>query len=82
MSEVFLGEVTLLPYDFAPRDWEKCEGQTLTIVSNPSLFSLVRTLYGGDGRTTFALPDLHGKSPDPSVVYCICVNGIFPQRPS
>ncbi|MEX1033827.1 MAG: tail fiber protein [Cellvibrionaceae bacterium] len=58
--EPFIGEVRLLPYSFAPRNWALCNGQLLPISSNTALFSIIGTIYGGDGRTTFALPDLQG----------------------
>jgi microcystin-dependent protein len=61
MSEPFIGEIRLFPYDFAPRGWAFCHGQLLSIVQNTALFSLLGTTYGGDGRITFALPDLRGR---------------------
>ncbi|HSU35910.1 MAG TPA: tail fiber protein [Propionibacteriaceae bacterium] len=61
MSEPFIGEIRLFPYDFAPRGWAFCHGQLLSIVQNTSLFALLGTTYGGDGRITFALPDLRGR---------------------
>jgi microcystin-dependent protein len=63
MSEPFIGQVTMFAGNFAPRSWAFCEGQLLPINSNQSLFSLLGTIYGGDGRTTFALPDLRGRTP-------------------
>ena len=60
-SEPFLGEVVLFAGNFAPRGWAFCEGQLLPISQNTALFSLLGTTYGGDGRTTFALPDLRGR---------------------
>lgn len=63
MSEPFLGMVALLPYNFAPRGWAFCNGQVLSIAQNTALFSLIGTTYGGDGVTTFALPDLRGRVP-------------------
>src|SRR5712691_3143496 len=63
MSDPFLGEIILVPYNFAPRGWAFCEGQLLPINQNTALFSLLGTTYGGDGRTTFALPDLRGRVP-------------------
>jgi microcystin-dependent protein len=63
MSDPFLGEIKLFPYTFAPRGWALCNGQVLSIAQNTALFSLIGTLYGGDGRTTFALPDLRGRVP-------------------
>ena len=61
MSEPYLGMVILFPYTFAPRGWAFCNGQLLSIAQNTALFSLLGTTYGGDGVTTFALPDLRGR---------------------
>ncbi len=61
MSEPFLGEIRMVGFNFAPRGWAFCDGQLLQISSNSALFSLFGTTYGGDGRTTFALPDLRGR---------------------
>lgn len=63
MSEPFLAEVRLFGFNFAPRGWALCDGQILPINQNQSLYSLLGTTYGGDGRTTFALPDLRGRVP-------------------
>lgn len=63
MSEPYLGELRLLAFDFAPRGWAFCEGQILAINEHQSLYSLLGTTYGGDGRTSFALPDLRGRVP-------------------
>jgi microcystin-dependent protein len=62
-SQPFLGEIMLVGFNFAPRGWAQCEGQLLPINQNQSLYSLLGTTYGGDGRTTFALPDLRGRTP-------------------
>lgn len=59
----FLGEIVMFAGNFAPRGWALCDGQLLPIASNSALFSLFGTIYGGDGRTTFALPDLRGRAP-------------------
>lgn len=59
----FLAEITLFAGNFAPRGWAFCSGQLLPINQNQALFSLLGTTYGGDGRTTFALPDLRGRVP-------------------
>ncbi len=59
----FLAEIVMFGGNFAPRGWAFCEGQTLPIAQNEALFSLLGTVYGGDGRTTFMLPDLRGRSP-------------------
>lgn len=61
--EPFLGQVQLFGFNFAPRGWAKCDGQLLAISQYQALFSLLGTMYGGDGRTTFALPDFRGRVP-------------------
>ena len=58
----FIGQVTGFAGNFAPRGWAFCDGQLLAITSNEALFAIIGTMYGGDGRTTFALPDLRGRS--------------------
>lgn len=62
-SNPLLGEIMLVPYNFAPRGWAFCDGQILAISQNTALFSLLGTTYGGNGQTTFALPDLRGRVP-------------------
>ena len=63
MSEPFVAEIRMFAGNFAPRGWMFCEGQLLQISQNDMLFSLLGTVYGGDGQTTFGLPDLRGRSP-------------------
>jgi microcystin-dependent protein len=63
VSEPYLAEIRLVSFGFAPRGWALCNGQLLAINQNQSLFSLLGTTYGGDGRTNFALPDLRGRAP-------------------
>ena len=63
MAEPFLSEIRLMSFVFAPSGWALCNGQLLPINQNQALFALLGTTYGGDGRVTFALPDLHGRSP-------------------
>lgn len=63
MSEPFLAEIRMVGFNFPPRGWAQCDGQILPINQNQSLFSLLGTTYGGDGRTTFALPDLRSRTP-------------------
>jgi len=63
MSDPFVGEIRMFAGSFAPTSWALCDGQTLLISQNESLFSLFGTTYGGDGRTTFSLPDLRGRLP-------------------
>ena len=79
--DTYIGQIQLLAFNFAPPNWAFCEGQLLQISQYTPLFSLIGTTYGGDGRTTFALPNLKGKEPDPNLHYCIALNGIFPSRP-
>jgi microcystin-dependent protein len=61
VSEPFLGEIRLVPYDFAPKGWALCNGQTIPIAQNNALFSLFGTHFGGNGRDNFGLPDLQGR---------------------
>ena len=63
MSEPFVGEIRMFAGNFAPRGWAYCDGQLLAVSQNDALFSLFGTIYGGDGRTTFGLPDLRGRFP-------------------
>lgn len=63
MAEAFIGEIRMFGGNFAPRNWAFCNGQLMPISQNSALFSLLGTFYGGDGRSTFALPDLQGRVP-------------------
>lgn len=63
MAEPFLSEIRLMSFSFPPKNWALCNGQLLPINQNQALFSLVGTMYGGNGQTTFALPDLRGRVP-------------------
>lgn len=63
MSEPFVGEIRMFAGNFAPRGWAFCDGQLLAVSQNDALFSLFGTIYGGDGRTTFGLPDMRGRLP-------------------
>ena len=63
MSEPFVGEIRMFAGNFAPRGWAFCDGQLLATSQNDALFSLLGTIYGGDGRTTFGLPDARGRIP-------------------
>jgi microcystin-dependent protein len=62
MVDPFLGQINAIGFNFAPRGWALCDGQLLPINQNQALFSLLGTTFGGDGRTTFALPDLRGRT--------------------
>lgn len=63
MAEPFLGEIRMFAGNFAPKGWAFCDGQLLSVNENDALYSLLGTTYGGDGRTTFGLPDLRGRLP-------------------
>ena len=63
MAEPFIGEIKMVGFNFAPRGWAQCDGQLLPIDQNQALFSILGTIYGGDGRTTFGLPDLRSRTP-------------------
>ncbi len=63
MSEPFIAEIRMFTYTFAPRGWAYCNGQIMDISQNTSLFALVGTTYGGDGYTTFGIPNLKGRAP-------------------
>ena len=63
MSDQFLAEIRIFPFNFPPTGWAFCNGQLMPISQNTALFSLLGTTYGGDGKSTFALPDLQGSAP-------------------
>ncbi len=63
MADQFLGEIRIFPFTFAPKGWALCDGQVLPISQHHALFALLGFTYGGDGRSTFALPDLRGRVP-------------------
>jgi microcystin-dependent protein len=63
MSAYYIGQIVIFPYNFAPRNWATCSGQILPIAQNTALFSILGTTYGGNGQTTFALPDMRGRVP-------------------
>ena len=63
MADPFVAEIRIFPFNFAPRGWAWCDGQLLPLSQNTALFSLLGTTYGGNGKSTFALPDLQGRAP-------------------
>ena len=78
MSDPFLAEVRMFGGDLAPNGWAQCNGQLMPVSQNAALFSRLGTVYGGDGKTTFALPNLQASVP---TVNCfIAMRGIFPSR--
>ncbi|QNU67726.1 tail fiber protein [Ruminiclostridium herbifermentans] len=78
--DYYLGGIILLPYNFSISGWIACEGQILQISQNQALFSLIGNTYGGNGNTTFALPDLRNASPLPGMRYFISTHGLYPPR--
>ncbi len=76
MSEPFVGEIRMFAGNFAPRGWAFCDGQLLAVSQNDALFSLLGTIYGGDGRTTFGLPDMRGRIP----IHAGSGTGLSPRR--
>jgi microcystin-dependent protein len=78
--EPFIGQIELFPYDFDPRGWTTCDGKLLKIAESQALFALLGNRFGGDGRTTFAVPDLSKVLPNSNMRYCIALQGIFPSR--
>ena len=95
MLEPFIGEVCQYPFNYAPKGWAFCHGQSMSIQQNQALFSLLGTTFGGDGRSTFNLPDLRPKDSNGNVVqvhvgqiyqgkvymeYSIALQGIYPPR--
>lgn len=81
MDNEYLCSVKLFAGNFAPQDWLLCDGQLLDINTNETLYSLLGTQFGGDGKTTFGLPDLRNAAPAPNLSYIICVQGLYPTRP-
>src|SRR6185295_3972171 len=63
MSNPFVAEIRIFSFNFAPKGWATCDGQLMAISQNTALFSLLGTYYGGDGKSTFALPNLQGNTP-------------------
>lgn len=79
--DYYIGTIQAFPYGFEPRGWVLCDGRSIQIYSNTALFSLIGFSYGGNGQTTFMLPNLVGADPCPDVKYYIAVNGFSPMRP-
>jgi Phage Tail Collar Domain len=80
LMDQFMGEIRLFALNYAPPNWAPCEGQLLHISQNTAVFTLLGTEHGGDGHTTFALPNLKGKAPGPNMHYCIALQGAYPPR--
>lgn len=82
MSDTYLGDVRAMSFNFAPRGWAMCKGQLLPVNQNQALYSLLKTTYGGDGNTNFALPSIPGVPAQDGATlnYCICLQGQYPQH--
>lgn len=74
----YIGEIELFAFDFQPSQWMYCNGQTLQIRQYAPLFSLIGNRYGGDGKTTFCLPNLIDSIPIIGMHYCIAIMGLYP----
>jgi len=78
--DYIIGTILLLPYSFTPMTLLLCNGQTLNIMPYQALFSVIGNTYGGDGQTTFAVPNMLGQEPQPGMNYYIVYEGIYPTR--
>jgi microcystin-dependent protein len=81
MENAYIGSIVLVAFNYAPANWAFCNGQILQINQNMALFALLGATYGGDGKTTFAVPNLNASALQSGLNYMICVNGVFPSRP-
>lgn len=79
--DYYLGGIVLFPYGYAPSGWALCDGTMQSVTQNQALFALIGAKFGGDGRTTFALPNLMGAEPIPNMNYYIATQGLWPTRP-
>lgn len=78
--DAYIGQIQLFAFGFAPYGWMQCSGQTLQILAYQPLYSLIGTKFGGDGKTTFMLPNLTGCEPNPNSCYYIATQGLYPSR--
>jgi microcystin-dependent protein len=76
----YLGQILLFSFNYAPRGWMLCDGKIQEIKKNTALYSLIKNKFGGDYKTTFALPNLLNMSPVPNMQYYISVTGVYPSR--
>ncbi|HEX2939204.1 MAG TPA: phage tail protein [Ruminiclostridium sp.] len=80
MDEDFIGDICLFAFNFVPQNYMLCDGSSMNITQNQALYSLIGCLYGGNGTTTFNIPNLLGTEPIPGMKYYICTSGIYPPR--
>jgi len=78
--DYYLGDIQLFAYTFVPMGWLLCNGAVLQVQQNTALFSLISNKFGGNGSTTFALPNMTNDSPVAGMNYYMCVSGIYPIR--
>jgi microcystin-dependent protein len=78
--DYYLGDIQLFAYQFVPMGWMLCNGTVLQVQQNTALFSLISNKFGGNGSTTFALPNLTNDTPLSGMNYYMCVSGIYPMR--
>jgi len=78
--DYYIGSIMLLPYSFNPMGSILCDGRTLNIMPYQALFALIGVTYGGNGSTTFGLPNMLGQEPQPGMNYYIVTEGLFPVR--
>ena len=78
--DYYLGMILAFPYNFVPYQWQRCDGTVLNVQQNTALFSLIGNKFGGNGQTTFAVPNLTNCIQVPNMIYCICVSGLYPTR--
>jgi microcystin-dependent protein len=80
MNNYYLGQILLFSFNYAPVGWMLCNGGILDIENNASLYSLIKNKFGGNPKTTFALPNLLNLSPVPDMQYYIAVTGVYPPK--
>ena len=78
--DYFLGQIIVFPYSFVPMGFLLCNGQQLNIQQYSALYSLIGNKFGGNGNTTFCIPNLQGAETLPGTAYYICISGIYPTR--
>jgi microcystin-dependent protein len=78
--DYYIGEIELFPFGFAPMGWMLCNGTIMQIMQNQALYSLIGNRFGGNGTSTFAIPNLTNDTPALGMNYYICIYGIYPSR--
>ncbi len=78
--DYYIGGIVLFPYGYAPYGWALCDGTVYTVNQYQALYSLLGQRFGGNGSTTFAVPNLMGAEPIPNMNYYICMQGLYPSR--